>query len=157
MLLVCGECAVPVLGVLLLFISSNRIGSIDHIAGTIHYIQPGGSSLMTRGLYTNEEIRAALTFKFDPDYFEERKKEKYIQNVRVDSPAVISVNMQASTMMINEFLSRIHGFREEETANYAIVRVDILNGNIQNESDGNLDWVLSLPLEWEWLWQTVDW
>lgn len=118
-------------------------GGIDHIVGTSNYLQPGGSSLQSRGLFTGEELRSALAAKFDPEYYEERKKEKYLKNIQVDSPAVISVNMMASAMVVNEFLSKIHGFREEESGNFSIVRVDILNGYMQCDNDGEPDLYLS--------------
>lgn len=118
---------------------SDKKGGISHIVGTIHYLQPGGSSLLSRNVYTTEELRSALNKKTDPEYYEEQKKLKYISDVEVESPAVISVNMQASSMSINEFLARLHGFREEEISNFAIVRFDIINGYIQNEGDGESD------------------
>ncbi len=119
-------------------------GGVEHIAGTSHYIQPGGSSLLSRGLYTEEELRSALTAKFDPEYFEERKKEKYIKDVQVESPAVISVNMMASSLVVNEFLSKVHDLREEESENYSTVRVDVLNGYMVYDHDGNPDLYCSI-------------
>jgi hypothetical protein len=121
------------------FLKSDGNGGVDYITGTVHYIQPGGSSLISRGVYTSEELRASLMKKYDPKAFLELKKEKYIVDVNVDSPAVISVNMQLSAVAVNEFLSKIHGFRGDDSKDYAIVRVDILNGYQQNEQDGEPD------------------
>jgi len=121
------------------YLKSDGKGGVDYITGTIHYLQPGGSSLLSRKVYTSEELRAALMKKYDPESFSELKEAKYIVDVNVDSPAVISVNMQLSSMAVNEFLSKVHGFREDESTNYAIVRIDILGGYIQNENDGVLD------------------
>jgi hypothetical protein len=114
-------------------------GGVEHICGTANYIQPGGSSLLSRGLYTDEDLRSALTAKFNPEDYEERKKEKYIKDVQVDSPAVISINMMASAMVVNEFLSKIHGFRHEDSGGFSLVRTDILNGFMQAENDGEPD------------------
>lgn len=121
------------------FLKSDGNDGLDYITGTVHYIQPGGSSLLSRNVYTSEELRASLMKKFEPTAFEEQKKEKYIVDVNIDSPAVISVNMQLSAVAVNEFLSKIHGFRGEESKDFAIVRIDILNGYQQNEADGDAD------------------
>ena len=118
---------------------SDGKGGISHIVGTIHYLQPGGSSLLTRNVYTAEELRSSLNKKTDSEYYEEQKKLKYISDVEVESPAVISINMQASSMAINEFLARLHGFREEDISEFAIVRFDVVNGYFQNEGDGEPD------------------
>lgn len=77
--------------------------------------------------------------KYDSESFSALKKEKYIVDVNIDSPAVISVNMQLSAMAVNEFLSKLHGFREDDSKNFAILRVDILGGYLQNEADGEPD------------------
>jgi hypothetical protein len=121
------------------YLKSDGKGGVDYITGTIHYLKPGGSSLLSRSVYTSEEVRAVLMHKFDPDSYSELQKAKYIVDVNIDSPAVISVNMQLSSMAVNEFLSKIHGFREDDSKNFAILRVDILGGYLQNEADGEPD------------------
>ena len=120
-------------------LKADGTGGVEHICGTANYIQPRGSSLQSRGLFTHEDLRSALSSRFDPEYFEERKKEKYIRDVQVDSPAVISVNMMASAMVVNEFLSKIHGFRQEDSGNYSLMRTDVLNGFMQFENNGEPD------------------
>lgn len=121
------------------YLKSDGKGGVDYITGTIHYLKPGGSSLLSRSVYTSEELRATLMNKYDPESFSALKKEKYIVDVNIDSPAVISVNMQLSAMAVNEFLSKLHGFREDDSKNFAILRVDILGGYLQNEADGEPD------------------
>lgn len=125
------------------YLKSDGKGSMEYICGKINYIQPGGSSLLSRGLYTSELLRGALTKKYNPDAYEELKKEKYIVDVNVDSPAVISVNMQLAATAINEFLARIHGFREDETYKYSAINVDILGGYMLAETDGEPDLYLT--------------
>lgn len=121
------------------YLKSDGQGGVSYITGSVHYLKPGGASLLTRSVYTSEEIRAVLMCKFDPESFKENKKAKYIKDVNIDSPAVISVNMQISAIAINEFLAKIHGFRGEDSDQYAIVRMDILNNYMQNETDGSPD------------------
>ncbi|MCH8902859.1 MAG: ThiF family adenylyltransferase [Bacteroidetes bacterium] len=114
-------------------------GGIDQICGTVHYIQPGGSSLMTRGLYTGEDLRAAGLFRTNKKEYEDQKKSGYIVNITVDSPAVISINMLISSIGVNEFLARLHPFRYDPNGNFAITRISITDGYTQYDSDGESD------------------
>ncbi len=111
-------------------------GSVDQICGTINYLQPRGSSLMSRGLYSNEELRAAGLYRVNPKEYETQKKSGYIVNVNVDSPAVISINMQTASIAVNEFLARIHPFRYDPNSEFAITRFSITDAYVQREDDG---------------------
>lgn len=122
---------------------SDRKGGINQIMGTVHYLQPGGSSLMTRGLYTTEELRAASMYRTDVLNFKEQKKSGYIVDVPIDSPAVVSINTQVASMAVNEFLARIHPFRYDSNSNFAISRISFTDAYIQHENDGSPDMYLS--------------
>jgi len=114
-------------------------GGIEKICGTLHYIKPGGSSLLSRGVYTSEDLRAASMFRANPEEFEKLVEEKYIKNVRVESPAVISVNMQVASTAINEFLCRIHPIRPDPSQQFAITRICISDGYLQYEAEPSPD------------------
>ncbi len=116
-------------------------GGIEKICATVHYIQPGKSSLLTRGLYTMEDVRAAGQYRKNPEEYENLKKEAYIKNVNVNNPAVISVNMQIASHAVNEFLNRIHPYKSESPDHYAASTIDITEGYIVNvqESDFETD------------------
>lgn len=118
---------------------ANMEAGIEQICGTVHYIQPGGSSLKTRGLYTNEELRAAGLFRTNPKEYEEQKKYGYIANINVDSPAVISVNMQIASIAVNELLARIHPYRHDENSEFAVTRISLSDSYMQYDSDGDPD------------------
>ncbi|MBD3636593.1 MAG: ThiF family adenylyltransferase [Crocinitomicaceae bacterium] len=120
-------------------LTSDGKGGIDQIMGTIHYLLPGGSSLRTRGVYTDEDLRAAAMYRTDKEYYEEQKKSGYIVDVTVDSPAVISINMQIASMAVNEFLARLHPYRYESNSEFAIYRISFSDAYIQYESDGDPD------------------
>lgn len=106
-------------------IDADGKGGVDAINGAVHYIKPDGSSLLSRGIYTMADLEAASMQRHAPDQYEEKRKEGYIKGVRVDQPAVISVNMQIAAMAFNEFLARIHPYRVEPNKNYAQRRVVI--------------------------------
>jgi hypothetical protein len=106
-------------------IDADGKGGIDNINGAVHYIQPGGSSLLSRGIYTQDGLDAAMMHRYSPDLYKERAKQGYIKGVRVDQPAVISINMQIASTAFNEFLARIHPYRIEPNSKYAQRRIVI--------------------------------
>lgn len=114
-------------------------GSVDRICGTVHYIQPGKSSLLTRGQYTMEDVRASGQFRQNPEEYEELRKEAYIKNVNVNNPAVISVNMQISSHAVNEFLNRVHPYKAEMPDRYAVSTIDITEGYIVNVAESDFE------------------
>lgn len=116
-------------------------GGINKICGSVHYIQPYKSSLITRGVYTTEDLMASSQFRKNPDEFQELQKNAYIKNINVNNPAVISVNMQIASHAINEFLNRIHPFKVDTPSLFSVSTIDITEGYIVNsaETDFTLD------------------
>ncbi|MBL7889722.1 MAG: ThiF family adenylyltransferase [Bacteroidia bacterium] len=114
-------------------------GGVNQICGNIHYIQPGGSSLKSRNLYTGEELRSAGLQRTNIKAYNEEKEAGYIVNAQVNSPAVISLNMFASSIAVNEFLARIHPYRNDDNESSAIVRFSLSDSYMQREVDGNPD------------------
>ena len=111
-------------------------GSVDEVCGSVHYLQPGGSSLLSRGVYTDEELRAESLRRTDPEGYEALRKEGYIQNANEEKPAVISVNMMVAALAVNELLARIAPFRARPNGEYAIQRFSLVNGFFHNQEDG---------------------
>ena len=114
-------------------IISDKRGGIDQICGTIHYIQPGGSSLLTRGVYTSEELRAANLLRVEPQEYHEQIAYGYITDIDVEAPAVINVNMLASSLAVNEFLSRLHPIKNEPLEDYDIIRFSLTDYYFMHE------------------------
>ena len=88
-------------------------GRIREICGTAHYLQPGRSSLMSRGLVTMEGVRLDGLRRTDPKAYRQQIKDKYIRGVEEHQPAVISVNMFIASLAVNDFLARLHPYRED--------------------------------------------
>jgi hypothetical protein len=109
---------------------------VDQVCGTVHYLQPGGSSLLSRGVYSLEEVRAAGLKRTDPEAYKEQLRSRYIVGVNEERPAVISVNMQVASLGVNEFLARIHPYRDDPNAHYAAHRVSLKQGEFISERDG---------------------
>lgn len=100
-------------------IVADGTGSVEQVYRALHYIQPGGSSLLSRGVYTTEELRAESLASNDPDAYAEQQERGYLVNVTEDRPAVIALNMAASGDAVMDFLARIHPYRAMGNAPYA--------------------------------------
>ncbi len=79
-------------------------GGVEQICGSVHYLQPGGSSLLSRNVLTLEQVKASGLKRREPEAYEEQLKSKYITGVNEDRPAVISVNMLIASLGVNELL-----------------------------------------------------
>lgn len=100
-------------------------GGIEHVCGSIHYLQPGKSGFLERRVFSAEDVRAENVFRTDPPHYKEQRQSGYIRNVKVDSPAVISVNMLYAALGVNEFLARLHPYRQEPNGEFAIHRLSL--------------------------------
>lgn len=110
-------------------------GGINGINASINYIQPGCSSLLSRGLYTPKRLYDESLLRQNPNDFKELEKQGYVHNANVDRPAVISVNMQISSMAINELLNRLHPYKDETPDKYARVMMDYTGGCVINQAE----------------------
>jgi proteasome lid subunit RPN8/RPN11 len=96
-------------------------GTVREVCGTVHYLRPGRSSLMSRGLFAMKQVAAAGLHRNDPAAHDRQVKDGYIAGVLANRPAVISVNMTAASLAVNELLARLHPYREEPNTAYAAV------------------------------------
>lgn len=112
-----------------------RRGTIREVCGTINYLQPGRSSLMSRGLFRMADVAAAGLRRKDPAAHAQQVKDGYIRDVQGHRPAVISVNMLASSLAVSEFLARLHPFREEPNGDYAAVAFSLSSMEIINDPE----------------------
>ena len=111
-------------------------GGVDQVCGTVHYLQPGGSSLLSRHVYTMDQVRAAGLYRTDPASYRAQLDDGYIRGVQEDRPAVVQLNSLLASLAVNEFLARLHPFRIDPNADYAIHRLSISHGIYEHESDG---------------------
>ena len=117
-------------------LEADGCGGIDQVCGTVHYLQPGGSSLLSRHVYTMDEVRAAGLFRSDPATYRAHLGEGYIRGVREDRPAVVQLNSLVASLAVNEFLARLHPYRLDPNADYAVHRLSISHGIYEHEGDG---------------------
>ena len=111
-------------------------GGVDQVCGTVHYLQPGGSSLLSRHVYTMEQVRAAGLHRTDPAAYRTLLGDGYIRGVQEDRPAVVQLNSLVASLAVNEFLARLHPYRLDPNGDYAAHRLSVSHGIYEHEEDG---------------------
>ena len=111
-------------------------GTINQIAGSVHYLQPTGLDFVDRGVFSLEDLEAEDLWRTSPDEYRERHARGYIRGVQVDRPAVISVNMHFASLAVNEVLARLHPFRMDNNEEFGTTRMSLSHSQIEHERDG---------------------
>jgi hypothetical protein len=117
-------------------LEADGAGGVSQVCGGVHYLQPGGSSLMSRGVISPDDIEAEALRRTDPGEYERRLKVGYIRGIREDRPAVISVNMHFASMAVNEFLARLHPYRDDPNDCYAWTSISLTQMHLYTKPDG---------------------
>jgi hypothetical protein len=110
-------------------------GKIREVCGSVHYLQPGLSSLMSRGVFDMERVRSAGLRRTDPAAAAREADEGYISGVQERRPAVISVNMFAASLAVNDFLARLHPFREVPNGDCAHIEFSLASTELYTEAE----------------------
>jgi len=98
---------------------------ISQVCGYVHYLKPGGSSILSRGAITLEDVRAEGMKRQNRAYYEEQRKAGYIKGVDEERPAVISVNIQFAGLAVTELIARLSAFRENPNRDYAKIGMSL--------------------------------
>ncbi len=109
-------------------------GGVSYIGGACHYLQPGSSSLLSRKVITAEGIAADSLHRHDPEEYTRRRRAGYIHGVAVDRPAVCSVNGLYASLAVNDFLARLHRFRDEDNAEVDGVFINLTGSYLETRS-----------------------
>jgi hypothetical protein len=118
-------------------LDADGYGGISQICGSVNYLQPGGSSLLSRRVITSEEIAAEGLRRTDPEAYKEQVKAGYIRGVREDRPAVASVNMHFASLAVNELLARLHRYRDDENQDFAWFGSSLTQSRLFQAGDGD--------------------
>lgn len=111
-------------------------GGVSHICGSVHYLQPDGSSLMSRGAISEKQLRAEALRRESPEEYAKLRGEGYIAGVAEERPAVLPVNMLYASLAVNEFLARLHGYRLQPNGQYARVMLSMEQMELYTYEDG---------------------
>ena len=110
---------------------------IEEICGTIHYLQPGRSSLISRDLFSMNDVAADGLKRRDPTAYQQQIEDGYIRGAAEQRPAVISVNLYAASLAVNELLARIHPYRDEPNENFASVEFSLASMELYADPEGD--------------------
>lgn len=86
-------------------------------------------------MFTMDTVSAKGVHRQNPAEYEQLRRQKYIQGVEVERPAVVSINLLVSSLAINEFLNRIHPFKDDPPDSYARIILDLCGNSLSNESE----------------------
>ena len=117
-------------------IDADGQGGVSQLCAAVNYVQPDGSSLLSRGVYTMDDVCAETIKRTNPHEYASRRREGYLRGVREDRPAVISVNALAASHAVNEFLARLHPYRLDPNGEFARVAVSLTGGFMLAEPEG---------------------
>jgi hypothetical protein len=117
-------------------IEADGVGGVDQVCGSVHYLKPGGSSLMSRNVFDLEQVRAAGLQRTDPEQYRQLLSEGYIRGGNEDRPAVVQLNSLIASLAVSELLARLHPYRIDPNGDYAINRIGLSHGIFDHESDG---------------------
>ncbi|MCQ2045018.1 JAB domain-containing protein [Stutzerimonas kunmingensis] len=132
--------------------------TIVDINGRVDYVQPGGASLRDRGIYSSESLRAEELAKRDPTAHAEQVKAGYMPGANEQAPSVITVNMQAASLCVQELIARLYPYRLDGNAKFAQTKFGLIDGEYEftaesafamtqsyNLADGLKEPLLGLP------------
>lgn len=97
----------------------NRTMSIIDINGRIDYVKPGGPTLKDREVYDSKSLAAEELKERDPLAHAEQVEAGYMPGSTEQAPSVISVNMLAASLCVQEFIARLYPFRLDSNDKYA--------------------------------------
>ena len=117
-------------------IELDGAGGISHAVAAANYIQPGGSSLLSLGIYTGEDLDAKSSQRTAPEDYDRRVAAGYLRAVEEDRPAVMPINMMAANLGVLDFLAAIHGYRLDPNACFAGQTMSLTHGYYEQVHDG---------------------
>ncbi|GAC1583594.1 MAG: hypothetical protein NVS3B5_18170 [Sphingomicrobium sp.] len=118
-------------------LDADGLGGVDQVCGSVHYLQPGGSSLLNRRVYTMEQVRAAGLYRTDRQAYKDQLGLGYIRGVVENRPAVIQLNSLIASLAVNDLLARLHPYRLDPNGDYAIQRLSLSHGINEHLGDGD--------------------
>jgi len=116
-------------------ITADGDGGVSEVCGAVHYMQPGGVTLLGREVYSREDLEAEVLLRTDPEEFARRRRAGYIHGVEGERPAVVSVNTLYSSFAVIELLARLHPFRAKPNREHACFYVDLITGFLLSQPE----------------------
>ena len=92
---------------------------IADVIGRVDFVHPKSASLRDRGVYDQNALRTESLEKSAPEQLKKELVEGYITGAHDEAPSVISLNMQAAAIAVNEFIARCFQVRFDDNAKFA--------------------------------------
>ncbi len=109
--------------------------AIAEVSGRIDYVQPGGSTLGDRGVYTPASLRAEYLAHVAPDAYAQERQDGYIKGAPDQAPSVIALNMRAASAAMLEFVARAFPYRHTSNRNHARSVFALADGDHEHWSE----------------------
>lgn len=93
--------------------------AILDVCARVDYLRPGGPTLLDRGVYTYEGLRAEYLRRMAPEQYRKELQDGYIKGIMEEAPSVIALNMRAAADLMLEFIARVYPFRHMPNQNYS--------------------------------------
>jgi len=110
-------------------------GGIAGISGAVHYLQPGLSSLLSRGVYSMAQVEAEGIKRTNPELYRQQRGEGYLRGVQEDRPAVITINGTFASLAVQELLARLHPYRNQPNSHFAYIGGNLAEMQIYAEPE----------------------
>lgn len=117
-------------------IDADGLGGVTQTCAAVHFLVPGGTSLLSRGVITPKQVEAAAMHRHHPDQYADRLRESYVKGTEVNRPAVVSLNCFIAAHAVNELLARTHGFRRDSNIEFRYQLFDLREGTWQRIPEG---------------------
>jgi len=111
--------------------------------GRVDYVQPGRSSLGSRGVWTPELLRAEYLARVAPEKYADEIAEGYIKGAHAEAPGVIALNMRAASAAVLEYLARAFPFRHDPSERYARTTFSLAEMEEEHFAEGYFDPAMS--------------
>lgn len=130
-------CAMPLfdVGVSIPTRQAGEDRAIAEVCGRIDYVQPGGSTLLDRDVYSGATLEAEYLARVAPGTYRRRVVEGYIKGLAEQAPAVISLNMRAASATVMEFIARVFPFRHTSNRSFARTIFMLAGGEEEHVSE----------------------
>lgn len=107
--------------------------------GRVDYVQPGRSSLGSRGVWTPESLRAEYLARVAPEAHADEMAEGYIKGAHAEAPGVIALNMRAASAAVLEYVARAFPYRHEPNERYARTTFSLAEMEEEHFAEGHFD------------------
>lgn len=109
--------ATPVIDLgLAIEVSKGESPELQALDGRVTVLQPGYTCLLCRGVINPSIARDQILKQQNPDEYERRKAEAYVQGEGNPSPAVVLFTTDVASMALQELVHRLQGFRGKDGA-----------------------------------------